>query len=132
MSVARPVSIALIDDFAPIRKMIGHYLTGNGFSVACEANNGQELMTYLEQTRTLPEICLMDLNMPVMDGFEATTLVKLRFPAIRVLAYSTNNHPKRLSRILACGADGFIDKISAPAEIKNALRVLLKNPRRSA
>ena len=74
--------------------------------VVCEASNGREAVRLTEQCR--PDVVLMDVRMPVLNGIEATRLVKSRWPHIRVVVLTV--HAAHRAEALAAGADGFLIK----------------------
>jgi DNA-binding NarL/FixJ family response regulator len=76
-----------------------------------EAQNGREAV---EQARALhPDVILMDLEMPILDGYEATRQIKAQLPAPRVIILSIHNSPEEQLRARAAGADGFVVKEGA-------------------
>lgn len=116
-----PISIALVDDSPQLRKFLRSFLPMQGFEIACEAANGQELFSILENTGKAPALCLVDINMPVMDGYATTTELKRLYPSVRVLAYSFYDDKKRIAKIMDCGAYGFICKDASTDELIDAL-----------
>jgi DNA-binding NarL/FixJ family response regulator len=79
--------------------------------VVCEAADGQEAVHCVEECR--PDVVLMDARMPVMDGLEATRLIKERWPEVKVIVLTT--YPEYQAYALAAGADAFLVK-GCPAE----------------
>lgn len=114
-------TIALVDDYFPIRKFLGSFLTEHGFSISYQAENGQDLLDQLAAGVVVPEFCLLDITMPVMDGYETAGQLKDRYPEILILAYSCFDDQKRIEKILEAGAHRFISKDSSPEEIRDAL-----------
>jgi DNA-binding NarL/FixJ family response regulator len=86
--------------------------------VVCEAADGQEAVHFVEKCR--PDVVLMDARMPVMDGLEATRLIKERWPRVKVIVLTT--YPEYQAHALAAGADAFLVK-GCPAE--ELLRAIL-------
>jgi DNA-binding NarL/FixJ family response regulator len=74
-----------------------------------EAENGQVLQTKIN-TKNLPELVLMDINMPTMDGYETTQWLKEKHPEIKVLALSMYDHENSIIKMLKAGAKGYILK----------------------
>ena len=70
---------------------------------------------------TLPDIVLLDINMPEMDGFETAAWLKTHHPEVKVLAISTWDNEKTINRMLSLGARGFVLKDIEPGEMKAAL-----------
>jgi DNA-binding NarL/FixJ family response regulator len=118
-------TIAHVEDHPMWRKLLGVHLQRAGFSPSHEAANGAELLKMLESGQTVPDVCLLDLNMPGIDGFETATLLREKYPTIKILAYSGNDFPDRVEKALTCGAHGFISKDLSPEEINKALIAVL-------
>lgn len=113
-------SIVLVDDHSLLRIGLAQLLQSIGFTVVFEADDGKEFIDKLQRS-TPPDVVLMDINMPVMDGFETTQWLKTNHPDIKVLALSMYDNESSIIRMLKCGAKGYILKDSEPAELKAAI-----------
>jgi two-component system, NarL family, invasion response regulator UvrY len=113
-------SIALIDDHSLIRNGLAQLVESLGHSIAFEAHNGLEMQEKLKADQ-LPQLILMDINMPQMDGFAATQWLKEHYPDLPVLALSMYDSETSIIRMLKCGAKGYILKDSDPAELQAAI-----------
>jgi len=117
----KEISVVLVDDHINFRNelatVIGSFAE---FSVPWQADNGKQLIKQLAQ-HTLPDIVLLDINMPEMDGFETAAWLKAHHPEVKVLAISTWDNEKTINRMLSLGACGFVLKDTEPAEMKAAL-----------
>ncbi len=113
-------SIVLVDDHSLLRIGLAQLVQSLGFTVIFEADDGKEFIERLQAT-ALPDVVLMDINMPVMDGFETTQWLKQNHPDIKVLALSMYDNENSIIRMLKCGAKGYILKDSEPAELKTAI-----------
>jgi two-component system, NarL family, invasion response regulator UvrY len=113
-------SIALIDDHSLIRNGLAQLIENLGHSIAFEANNGLEMQEKLKANQ-LPQLVLMDINMPQMDGFDATQWLKVHYPDLPVLALSMYDTETSIIRMLKCGAKGYILKDSDPSELQVAI-----------
>jgi two-component system, NarL family, invasion response regulator UvrY len=102
-------TIVLADDHIMLRNGLAALVKTQGYNVLYEAANGKELIEKLDRDN-LPDIVLMDLNMPEMDGYETTRYLRSRHPTIKVLALSMYDHESAIIRILKCGAKGYILK----------------------
>ncbi len=118
------IRIALIDDHDLLRQGILQLLGGVGFETVFEAENGQSAMQKIAACATLPDLCIVDVNMPVMDGFETTRTLLGRYPQLRILAFSVNDNEKDVLKMLECGANGYILKGADPAELKKAIEII--------
>jgi DNA-binding NarL/FixJ family response regulator len=72
----------------------------------------------------LPQVRLMDINMPVMDGYAATKWVKAKYPQIRVLALSMFEDDKAVIRMIKAGAGGYVLKESKPRDLLEAIKII--------
>ncbi|TXJ24923.1 MAG: response regulator [Chitinophagaceae bacterium] len=104
------LAVAIVDDQSIMRDVARTFLLANGYEVSLEAVNGFDLLAQLEKVEKLPDICLLDLNMPEMNGFETARNLRSRFPSIRILAFSLSAAKAQVDDILDCGADGFLPK----------------------
>jgi two-component system nitrate/nitrite response regulator NarL len=91
-------------------------LEGDGrFAVIGRARNGREAVDLAEQLR--PDIVVMDIEMPVMDGIEATRLLRKRLPGLPVVAISGHDYEERVLEIRAAGADDYVRKARLEEEL---------------
>jgi DNA-binding NarL/FixJ family response regulator len=117
--------IALVDDHVLLRNGLAGLVKSLGHEVMFEADNGKHLIDKL-QTNALPEIILLDINMPEMDGYETVKWIKKNHPGVKVLALSMYDNETAIIRMLKYGAKGYILKDSDPIQLKNALEDLVK------
>ncbi|WP_242918505.1 response regulator transcription factor [Pontibacter liquoris] len=87
-----------------------------------EAGNGEELLDLLAQTPA--DVVLMDIHMPVMDGFEATEQVCERYPQTKVIALSMLDNVPYVQKMLACGATGYLLKTTGREELSAAIKLV--------
>lgn len=126
------IDVALADDQAIIREGIKMILSlDNEINVLFEAGDGKELLHKIEKKR--PDVVLMDIRMPVLDGVEATGLIKERYPNVRVIILTTFNDDEYIFQGLKNGADGYILKDSNSEDIIKAIKTahagnILLNP----
>jgi Response regulator containing a CheY-like receiver domain and an HTH DNA-binding domain len=120
------VTVAIADDHVPSRKVMRNFLLKGNYRVIMEADNGQKLLTQLESAATLPDICLLDINMPELNGWETARLLKAKWPSIRILAISGDDLYS-LTRINHPGADGFINKNCTQVELNEAMSRILES-----
>jgi DNA-binding NarL/FixJ family response regulator len=125
MQTRRPVTVAIVEDNLVIRSVYASMLQSLHYYLIAEATNGKEFLDELETAVLLPDVCLLDVQMPKMNGFETTVLLKKKFPEIKVLAYSMHCAQKDITRILECGADGFIEKGTDAKALGKAIETLI-------
>jgi two-component system, NarL family, invasion response regulator UvrY len=117
-------NIVLTDDHSLLRNGLAELVKSQGHTVLFEADNGKDFIAKLN-TGSLPDIVLMDINMPEMDGYETTLWLKHNHPDVHVLALSMYDNETSIIRMLKCGAKGYILKDSEPAELKAAIHALM-------
>ncbi|PSR53839.1 DNA-binding response regulator [Adhaeribacter arboris] len=115
------IKIIITDDHKIVRDGIKSLLQkDNEFEIVAEAANGQDLVNLLE-TQTA-DVVVMDINMPVMDGFKATAYLKENFPQTRVLALSMLDQESYVKQILTAGALGCVVKNCSREELIFAIK----------
>ncbi|MHA4842603.1 response regulator [Flavitalea antarctica] len=127
MKQTTQITVALVDDHKIFRQGLIEVLNHLGYAVSIEASNGNELLQKLEGN-VLPEICILDIHMPVMDGFETTRQLRAKYPNIKILAFSTDNTDVSVSKVISCGAHGFLEKGGSLEEISGSLNSILELP----
>jgi len=115
------MKIAIADDHVLMRKGITDMIASFGYNVVIEAANGRDLIAMLERTGTAPDICILDISMPVMDGYQTIAELQKRWPDIKVLVLSMVSNEYSIIKMLLEGASGFICKNIDPREFKTAL-----------
>jgi signal transduction histidine kinase len=117
------VKVLLVDDNRLVRTGIRQLLElAQGFEVVGEGSNGIEAVEAVERLR--PDVVVMDMNMPVMNGVEATRLIKQRFPGVKVLALTAFADMKLVTGMLRAGASGYLLKGGSSEELVESLRAV--------
>lgn len=117
------IKIALADDHVLLRNGLATLLSDHGFNVLFGADNGKDFLEKLK-SNSLPDVVLMDINMPRMDGFETCLWLKQNHPTVKVLALSMYDDENAIIRMLKNGARGYVLKDSEPHELKIALEAV--------
>jgi DNA-binding NarL/FixJ family response regulator len=116
--------VALADDHILIRNALAALInTFEDFSVVSQSDNGLQLIQKIER-HNVPDIVLLDLEMPIQDGFETAKLLKEKYPGIKVLALSMYDNEQAIINMLKNGARGYILKDAEPHQLKEALNTL--------
>ncbi|AGF58488.1 DNA-binding NarL/FixJ family response regulator [Clostridium saccharoperbutylacetonicum] len=127
------INVILVDDQKIVREGIKMILSlDDEIKVVNEAENGKELVEFLK-TNEYPDVILMDVRMPIMDGVQATKIVKENFKNIKVIILTTFNEDEYIFDGIKNGADGYILKDAGSEEIIKAIKTaysgnILLNP----
>ena len=122
MNFRGPIRIALVENHLTYREGIASLLSSTGeFEILIMARHGSDLVAQLNEAIVLPEICLMDLNMPIMDGHKTLEVLKSQWPSVKVLILSTFLCKHNVLRTLKAGANGVFDKGGTFEELRDAL-----------
>ena len=120
------IKIAIADDYKIYRDGLKVGLSADeNMEIIAEADNGEDLMKVLETNS--PDVILMDLKMPIMDGMEATKHVRKKYPDIKVLVVSMYEDDKFIIHLMENGANGYLLKNAEPDEIKKAIYAVHEN-----
>ena len=115
------ITIGICDDHCLFRRSLLSILTSfERIQVLYNAEHGKDLIAQLN-TGVTPSIILLDLKMPVMDGYETTAWLKQKKPDIKIIAMSSFDGPYPVENVFAKGADAFISKNDAPEEVFTAI-----------
>ncbi|HEV2754339.1 MAG TPA: response regulator [Actinomycetota bacterium] len=117
------MKVLLVDDHAPIRSSLRQLLELRpGYEVVGEGANGREAVEAVAATR--PDVVLMDMNMPVMNGVEATKAIIARHPGVKVLALTAFGDMSLVSASIKAGASGYLLKGGSTEELLNSLEAV--------
>jgi two-component system, NarL family, response regulator DegU len=121
-----PIKIAIADDHLLFRKGIITILGQSpNLEFVLEAINGKDLIDALAlNTTTMPDVILMDVQMPVLDGIKATEYVKEHFPSIKVLILSMHDEDNFVTHLMELGANGYLLKDTDPEEVEIAIKTV--------
>lgn len=114
------IRLGIADDHKIFRNGLKATLEDNpDFDLIVEASNGKQLLAQL--AASIPDVILMDIKMPEMDGIQTTAAVKQRYPNVKVLALSMFNEDKYIVDMMKAGASGYLLKNAEPEEIIEAI-----------
>ena len=123
-----PIRILTADDHHLIRAGVAAFLaTEPELKVVAEAANGEEALEKYREMR--PDLVLMDLNMPLMDGLAATRAILEEFPDARIVALTTYEGDEDIHRALDAGAVGYLVKDMLAAEVVKVIRLVMSGRR---
>jgi two-component system, NarL family, response regulator DesR len=119
--VTSPIRVLLADDQAMVRGALASLLSLEpDIEVVAEVGRGDEVVG--AAVATTPDVCVLDIEMPGIDGIDATAAVRQRLPQVRVLIVTTFGRPGYLKRALAAGASGFVVKDTPARQLADAVR----------
>jgi two-component system response regulator NreC len=121
----KTITVFLADDHTIVRQGLAKLLEGeHNLHVVGEAENGREAVTKVEKLK--PDIVLMDIAMPMLNGIEATRQIRKNCPRTKVIILSMHSHDRYISELFGLGASGYLLKSSTGTDIINAIRAALK------
>lgn len=120
-------TVALADDHKLVRHALVELVNSiDGFNVILDVNNGQELLEELSDTRSsLPDLVLIDINMPIMDGYRTMEYMSLNFPQVKCMALSVEDSEEAIIRMLRLGAKGYLLKDTDTPQFKIAMEEVI-------
>lgn len=122
------ITVLLVDDHAYIRKGIRNLLaTTADIEVVATAANGIDAIMKARSLR--PDIVIIDISMPFIDGVEATKQIRMDCPRARILTLSLHDNPEYVRRSLEAGAHGYVLKEKVAVELPDAIRSLYRGSR---
>lgn len=120
----KETKIVIVDDHKLFRKgMLELVNDFAGYTVIWEAENGRDFTQKISPTN-LPDIVLLDISMPIMDGFQTAEWLSENYPEVKTLALSMHNDDESIMKMLRAGVNGYILKNTDPAELKVAFHAL--------
>ena len=117
------IRVLVVDDHPVVRKGISMCLARHeGLEIVGEAADGREAVHRARELQ--PDIVLMDINMPHMNGLAVTELLRREMPRVKVLVLSTHSNPDYVLRIIQSGAQGYVLKDATPEELVRAVEIV--------
>ena len=120
--------IVIVDDHILIAKALSSIIANfEMFEVLYECENGKQLQDKFTTNKHLPDIVMLDISMPIMDGFETAKWLKEKHPEIHILALSMQDDEQSLIKMIKNGANGYLLKNTNPIELEKALTLIVEN-----
>lgn len=120
------IKVALADDHTLLRNALASLIDSFGdCKVMQQAGNGAELIEQINKSQ-IPDVAILDLNMPQMDGLETADWLRVHFPMVRVLMLTMYDSELALIRLLQVGVKGFLKKDIHPSELKFAIHSVMQ------
>lgn len=118
----QPIRISIADDHSLFREGVEFILRHEGNNVIASVSNGQELLNTILTDKLVPDVVLMDLKMPVLDGIETTQRIKSEFPDIKIVILTMHHEENVILHLLDIGANGYLLKNSSSHELLSAIK----------
>lgn len=123
-----PVTVAYAEDHTSVRKSIISYLHDlGGIKVVIDAASGIEFIEKMEASDSIPDVCLIDIRMPELNGFETIAAIKQKWKGIKTLVLSSYVEELYVLRMIRAGVNGYLSKACDPEEIKAAILSIHQN-----
>ncbi|MBP4138783.1 response regulator transcription factor [Flavobacterium geliluteum] len=121
------IKIALVDDEILFRKGISFLLQREqNIEIVFEASNGEELISSLNEVENKPDIIVMDLKMPVLNGVEATRIIRNNFPEIKIIALTSYDTKSFITNMIHVGAVAYLIKNTTPKDLIHTINEVAK------
>jgi DNA-binding NarL/FixJ family response regulator len=122
-----PIRVLITDDHETVRRGLAVFLRAiSGFEIVGEAGDGEEAVKKASLLK--PDLVLMDISMPIMDGIEATQIIHRNHPSAKILILTSYSEEDHVRRALDAGASGYLQKGVSIAELNAELRKLFPEP----
>ena len=123
MGVDEIIRIMLVDDYAPVRHFLRIMLTEvPGIEVIAEAEDGKTAIELMH--KLLPDIVIIDVDMPVMDGIETTRWITTVYPDVKVIAFTSSDDNDTVKSMIEAGASAYMIKGCGFGQILSAIRTV--------
>ena len=119
------IKIAIVDDHKLVSKALENMISFNpDFEVVMNCFNGEDFLKELEKQKTLPEVVLMDINMPKKNGIETTAELTEKYPDLKVIALTMEDNETTIINMLKAGAKGYLLKDMSPDILFSAINIV--------
>jgi len=121
----KPIRVLLVDDHRVVREALAMMLEGEpDLTVIGQAANGRVAVDLVAELA--PDVVLMDVNMPILNGIQATRRIRAAFPAVQVIALSVDAEPDRVAAMRTAGVVAYVTKSASASELVAAIRSALR------
>lgn len=118
-------SFAIADDHWHMRQAIKQTLVSFGYNLIIEAEDGRKLIDQITSS-SIPDICLLDMNMPFLNGVQTTRILKEKWPSIKIIIFSMSDRDLAKAEARAAGADAYLLKFDHIEKLRETLKDLEK------
>lgn len=117
-----------MDDHPLVRELLSGFIRNQGFTVLFDASNGLDCLSRMAAADSRPDLCILDVQMPRLDGFQTARHIRQTWPGVRILFYSTRKDARTITEALNSGGDAYLNKNCEPEEIVNTIQSLVSVP----
>lgn len=119
------IKVAIVDDHGLFRKGLIQLLDQERYEVMFDVENGKRVIEKLNDDN-VPDIMIMDIQMPGMDGYETVEWLKEKYPEIKILVVSMVDREEAIVRMIKLGVKGYLSKVIEPEDLHSALQTIMK------
>jgi DNA-binding NarL/FixJ family response regulator len=121
------IKVAITDDQVLFRKGMASIInTFEGISIVLEADNGRVLLDTLASANTLPDVVLLDLSMPELNGIETTKILHAQYPSIKIIILSVYGEDRFVTHLMELGVNAYLFKNVEPEEVERAIKTVVE------
>ena len=121
-------TIVIVDDHTLIAKALKSIISNfDEFEVIYECENGRELIEKLKMEKNIPSIILLDISMPIMNGFETAKWLNENHPEIKIMALSMQDDDESVIKMIKNGSHGYLLKNTHPSDLEKALQKMVSD-----
>lgn len=118
------ISIAIVDDHELLRLTLGDLLTTLGYKLQLSFGDGRDLIAALRSAKKIPDVCILDVNLPGRSGHLIAKDLKQQWPEMKIIAFSVNNEKAWKKAMLKAGADYYVTKDANPLDLHEAIQLV--------
>ena len=123
----KTITIAIADDQMLFRRGMAAIINSfESMTVVCETDNGRKLLTFLETTTQKPDVILMDLSMPELNGIDTMKIIHEKYPDQKVIILSIHNEEKFVVHLIELGANAYLFKNAEPEDVEKAIKGVME------
>ncbi len=122
-----PIKVAITDDQVLFRRGMASIInTFEGIAIVLEADNGRVLLDTLQTAEVLPDVVLLDLSMPELNGIETTKILHVKYPSIKIIILSVYGEDRFVTHLMELGVNAYLFKNVEPEEVERAIHTVVE------
>jgi DNA-binding NarL/FixJ family response regulator len=120
------ITIAIVDDQPLFREGLTFIIQQHAdLKIVLEAEHGQDLLDQLAQAHTLPDVILMDIKMPKMDGMKCAKILRANYPKVKIITLTVYDQEDYVLHLLDLGVNGYLRKLTSGQDVCKAIRTVI-------